>query len=159
MLDFLLKAENNLPQLLNDETIWTIVCDCSIRPVVERLVCPYKAGRIELRRMQPLLEYEKALWHNHQWPLALVVRRGMYMMDFGYGEAPIKASRFILSPGSRYEITDPLVYHATCPLISCAVMYMLVSMEPCVDNISPQAASDTSKSEILSFFREQYPKN
>jgi len=162
MLDLLLKAEAELPQLLL-EGGWRNVHVIYDKPHVERLWRQWGENRISLHVIHPCDESE-SFFHPHPWPSAMRVLSGEYAMKVGFGEGlvtPPTASTLVLSPGSVYEMTHKDAWHSVIPKTVCWTV--MVSGKPW-EREMPQEPKEKQPSldidriyEVLSFFQQKYP--
>jgi hypothetical protein len=116
MLNFLLyKVYSELPRLIADG--WNTLDVNYEPPRVERLWRQFDDDhRVYLHRIYPC---DKALFHPHPWPSAVLICDGVYEMGIGYGkgmEDPPVASKTLLSSGSAYEMVNPDAWHYVKPL-------------------------------------------
>jgi hypothetical protein len=119
MLDVLKAAEQILPKLLTQPTIWQGLYVNYHHPYVERLWTQWGENRISLHKIYPC-EREAALFHPHPWPQAAKILQGGYEMGVGYtknsDDTPPLATRLFLTEGSAYEMVDPNGWHYVRPL-------------------------------------------
>lgn len=116
-----------LAKLWADETAWKGLSIDYHPPRVERLYADLPNGhRVSLHRLHPC-EADKALWHSHPWPSAVMVLAGKYEHCTGFVDRHGLHcnSRSILGAGACYEITDPLAWHSVRPLGEPAYSVML----------------------------------
>lgn len=94
MLDVLAQLEQDLPEMLKDESIWRSLYVDYHPPTVERLWTPWREYRAFLHRIHPC-DRQQALFHPHPWPSAMRVLEGAYEMAVGFGagmaEPPVAA--------------------------------------------------------------------
>ena len=118
MLQVLADFEKALPGLLQDEKTWNSLYIDYSAPLVERLWQPWKEGRGFLHDIHTC-EFDKSLYHKHNWPSAMKIVEGSYEMGIGYGTGdtpPPIATKVILPKGSVYEMTNPDGWHYVRPL-------------------------------------------
>lgn len=146
MMDRLTEARGEIPSLLNDVDGWQTLDVLYHPPRVERLWRPWKDGRLYLHRIHPC-SLKDALLHPHPWPSAVSVETGGYWTLIGKEEtdawSPDRATRIWLSPGSSYEIDDPLVWHAVAPSERPALSVMVTG--PLFENPSSGCHKPPSK--------------
>jgi len=177
MLRILAGVEANLPGLLLErwnnqihprEDGWNSLYIDYHPPVVERLWRDYHGCRIYLHRIHPCGEHEP-LFHPHPWPSAMVVLDGAYAMTVGYSlgygpgtKPPPITANFILAERSRYEMTDPALWHSVRPLGKPSISLM-VTGKPWADPPPSKTKnplrplSENQKDGLFGFFRHRYP--
>lgn len=99
-------------------------------PRVERLwkPLPNEDARIYLHRIHPC---EKALFHPHPWPSAVMILSGRYEMGVGFGsgeQEPPVAARTILAAGSCYEMDHPDGWHWVRPIGGPSLSVMITGL-------------------------------
>jgi hypothetical protein len=163
MLDQLLLAERELPELLTKPELWHSLFVNYEKPFVERLWCSWNGYRLNLHRILPC-EVNECFFHPHPWPSAMRIIEGTYQMIVGYGEGiivPPTAVTLNLSAGSTYEMVDINSWHSVRPL-DAPVMSVMLTGKPWdrdlpKHNIIPLSPlSDDKSEEILAFFKERY---
>lgn len=106
-----------LPGLLDPSTPWNTLEVLYEEPRVERLWRPIGDNRLYLHRIHPC---EKAFFHPHPWPSAVLVVAGEYRMQVGKGDprgpAPTPVMTTVMGPGSSYEMLDPDGWHSVQPI-------------------------------------------
>lgn len=116
--------------LERDLSFWnTLFVDYEL-PTVERLWCtlPDRSDhRFFIHRVHPC---ERALYHAHPWPSAVMILHGRYEMRIGYGLGPNGhprpvAATVILGPGDVYEMADVGGWHSVRPIDHPVLSYML----------------------------------
>jgi hypothetical protein len=116
-----------LGKLWADESAWQSLSIDYHLPRVERLYANLPNGhRVSLHRIHPC-EPNKALWHSHPWPSAVLVLVGKYEHSTGFVDRNGLhcSSRSILGAGASYEIVDPLAWHSVRPIDGPAYSVML----------------------------------
>ena len=129
----LLDIEKQLPELLEERAAWQSMDVNYVPPRVERLWRQVDDIRICLHRIHPC---EKALIHPHPWPSAVRVIQGSYEMVVGTGnmeqlantQGNFSVAKFILAPGSAYEMVEENSWHNVKPLNESS--YSLMIMGP-----------------------------
>jgi len=111
--------------LASASTPWKTVDVTYEEPHVERVWTEWEGFRVNLHRIHPC---EKALFHPHPWPSAMVLCLGTYEMAVGRsldGSLPVETARVVLSEGSEYEMNDPYGWHWVRPLEKPVMSVML----------------------------------
>lgn len=122
-------ARSVLPGLISDPaTPWQTLDVLYEDPHVERVWIQLGEDRLYLHRIHPC---EKALFHPHPWPSAILILSGQYRMDVGYGwrsggEPPVAASMY-LQEGSGYEMVNPDGWHNVLPYGGPSLSLMLTA--------------------------------
>lgn len=135
VLEVLYAAMDDLPSLMEDPTRWTTLVINLRRPHTYRaaIAYPYEGHqyRICLHRFDACEDAE-AFVHPHPWPGAFWVLEGSYRMRVGRSpdrfSEPTHFDSMVLTPGSRYTITHPLVWHSVAP--EETAWSMMVNGEP-----------------------------
>ena len=163
MLSVLHRAEDGLPQLLEDRTGWQSVLVDYELPIVSRLWCNWGEWRIYLHCILPCLP-SQALFHPHPWPSAMRLKKGSHVMRIGHGPGSIPPSEdtpLIMQAGSEYQMNHPDDWHAVAPIEEAWTV--MVTGKPW-DRWSPKPTkqlfplSEARADELLAFFRSQYPR-
>ena len=171
MIEKLIKIEIDLPNLLSNPEIWNTLDIDYFPPRVERLWMQYdKEHRLYIHRIYPT--NETCLFHKHRWPAAFKMIHGSYEMGISYSENEVSSdeayklpiiSRFIMSEGSYYEMTNTHTLHYVKPLEEPSISLMITG------NLDSEASfrkeslnkelselSDSGKNEILSILKLKY---
>ena len=97
---------------------------------------------------------EEAFKHPHPWPGAFKLLEGSYVMWSGLApnseEEPVHAFTTELHSGSKYAITNPLVWHSVQPITQC--WSIMVNGEP---YDTQHQAAPTTKGKDLDKFSPQ----
>lgn len=106
--------------LLDRRDNWDSLIVNRRKPFTYRVHTKIGGARICLHKFDPCHDHE-SFPHPHPWPGAFLVLKGSYQMWLGRSKDrqdidPVTISTTIMSAGSAYEITDPLVWHAVIPL-------------------------------------------
>lgn len=133
MIETLKRIELDLPNLLNDPSLWNTLDVDYFPPRVERLWLQYdKSHRLFIHVIHPT--NEPCLFHKHRWPAAFKMIEGQYEMGISYSESEISSdeayelpiiSKFIMSKGSYYEMTNTNTLHYVKPLDKPSISIML----------------------------------
>lgn len=140
-----LVDSGDLADLWADESAWESLSIDYHPPRVERLYANLTGGlRVMLHRVHPC-EPDKALWHSHPWPSAVMLLNGTYEHGTGFVDRNGLHcnARHILNAGACYEITDPLAWHYVRPLDEPAYSVMLVG-KPWAKHTAPRPAPQRS---------------
>ncbi len=163
MLDVLAQLEQELPAMLQDESIWRSVYVDYHPPIVERLWTSWRTYRVYLHRIHPC-EREQALFHPHPWPSAMRVLEGKYEMAVGFGsgmEEPPVAALMVSSGDFHYEMTHPDSWHYVRPLGTPTLSVMLTGKpwdrESHKSTKALQPLSAEQAAELLAIFQARYP--
>lgn len=131
-----------LGRLWADEGVWKGLDIDYHPPHVERLYTDLDNGtRVMLHRLHPCAP-DKALWHTHPWPCAVLVLAGKYEHSTGFVDRNGLHcnARSELVAGSSYEIVDPLAWHAVRPIDAPAYSVMLVGKPWPTKSAAPKPA-------------------
>lgn len=123
-----------------DENKWSSLIVNRRKPWTYRAFTNIKYGnekrgyanlRICLHKFDVCDESESFM-HPHPWPGAFVIVKGSYHMTLGSSHdrftQPSNLSKFLMTAGSRYAISDPLVFHSVTPLEECRTI--MINYEP-----------------------------
>ena len=119
MLPMFQKMEQEILDLMKDETAWRSLYVDYHPPIVERIWRQWGEYRVYLHRIHPCIPGE-ALFHRHAWPQAVRVISGTYEM--GVGVLPFQTSSTpllvisLMGPGSYYEMNHPSGGHYVQPI-------------------------------------------
>lgn len=163
MLNVLAQVENDLPTLLQDETLWRSLFVDYHPPFVERLWTHWNDYRVFLHRIHPC-ERGQALFHPHPWPSAMRVLEGEYEMALGFGpgmDEPPVASLMISRGDFRYEMTHPDSWHYVRP-IDTPTLSVMVTGKPWERDSHKSSKTlhpleQEQADELLRLFRDHYP--
>ena len=157
-LENLVKIENILPELLQDETRWQSLDIDYEMPRVERLWLQHDSLRICLHKIHPSSTPQSFL-HPHPWPSAMRILSGKYEMGVGVqslDSAPLIASTIHLETGSSYEMITPHGLHYVNPIGGITYSLMVSGTPwPGLDKKSGfvlKPLTQEAKREILHFF-------
>lgn len=133
MIDELTKiAKHQLRSLLQDQTKWQGIVIDRRKPITYRAWTMIGTKRLCLHKFEYIDKDsgEEAFMHPHPWSGGFYIVDGSYAMKLGYtsdriSNEPIGISLIHLSPGSKYEITSPLVWHSVTPLTETVYTIML----------------------------------
>lgn len=121
-IEVLKSLESDIKELLNKPEVWSTLDVDYFPPRVERLWTIHKGYRIFLHTIHPT--DKTCLYHKHRWPAAFKQLSGSYEMGITYSEDEISSDyaydiptlvRFIVSPGSYYEMTQTDCLHFVKP--------------------------------------------
>jgi len=132
------RAQEILPDLLDQPDIWRSVIIESAPPYMERLWTPWEDKRITIHRTYGLEPEERSIYHPHPWRFAVLLLDGAYRMVFGTGpgkEAPTPLGDVVLCPGTSYAIESIDFWHALYPLGDSILSLMVTA--PRTDRWSP----------------------
>lgn len=119
MLDKLDEALALLPGFLADPKSFDSLIVNRRKPYTYRVFTHINNLRVCLHKFDPCDTHESFM-HPHPWPGAFIILKGSYKMKIGYSasrtDKPQDVLELILKAGSRYEITNPLTWHAITPL-------------------------------------------
>jgi hypothetical protein len=123
MLDLLqIFLDNQIPSLLQHEPIWDSLIVNRRKPFTYRVFTGVGDLRICLHKFDPCHDHE-AFIHPHPWEGAFILLQGRYRMKLGTApdreHEPTIWEEVILTPGSMYQITNPLTFHNVIPLETC----------------------------------------
>lgn len=130
MIKLITEALKNIHDVLGNWDEWKTLYVDYAPPTVERAWIPYKTDyRLCIHRIHPC-DPALALYHPHPWPSAVFMCDGEYEMITGYGDPkgppPPVSHRFIVKPGTRYEMVDPNAWHAVIPTKKPSISLMLM---------------------------------
>lgn len=127
MLNKLDQVLQELPWLLEEESIWDSLIINKRKPFTYRVFCnfwyqeksmPGEQLRICLHKFDPCYT-DEAFLHPHPWPAAFFILDGKYKMQLGQSidrfSKPTELSTMICPTSFRYEIVSPLVWHSVIP--------------------------------------------
>lgn len=133
MIEKLKEAEIKLPYLLKNIDNWSSLDVDYFPPRVERLWMQYdESHRLFIHIIHPTTE--NCLFHKHKWPAAFKMIQGQYEVGISYSEDEISSdnaynipiiSKFILSAGSYYEMTNTHTLHYVKPIDKYSVSLMI----------------------------------
>lgn len=168
MKQVLKLIEQELPVLLEDESLWKSVYVNYHKPFVKRLWTNFihegHNYRIYLHEIESC-DIEEALFHPHPWPSIMRLLSGSYNMIVGYGSGLIEppvAVRLELPTGTVYEMSEINGWHAVAP-IGKSSFSLMITGEPWVRESHKSTKhllelSVTEKHNIFGFFRNKYKK-
>jgi hypothetical protein len=126
LLDMLMhEVYPQLARLARQPELWQSLDIDYEPPRVERLWMPWKDGRFYLHLIHPC---DKALFHPHPWPSAIMLLDGHQEMAVGYGagdDPPPVTTTLKLAPDSSYEMLHPDGWHSVKPLFRPSLSVML----------------------------------
>ena len=171
MIELLQKYEYSLGELLLKPEIWNTLDVDYFPPRVERVWKQIDENhRLFIHVIHPTTE--PCLFHKHRWPAAFKMVSGSYEMGIAYSEAEISSeeayklptiSKFIMSVGSYYEMTDTHTLHYVKPLDEPSISLMLTGplypeaffrKEVLTKELQP--LSDMRKNQILGYMSWLY---
>lgn len=135
MLDRLEEVlySNDIYKYLQSPEEWDSLVINRGKPETLRFIKMFGNTRVCLHRFSPC-NTDESIWHPHAWPAAFLILEGKYQLDFGYSfdrfSEPEHVSTCVMSPGSSYEMTNPLVWHRITPLNDSQVFTIMVNGEP-----------------------------
>lgn len=163
LLEALFALEAALPTLI-DEPGWQSLKIDYHPPHVDRLWRPWKDKRVFLHRILPC-QSEEALLHRHPWPAAIRILNGRYEMGLAHGpgpDAPMTGARMVMTAGSAYEMTDPLVWHSVAPIAEPSLSVMVTGPRWGPGSHKPDyqlsPLTEAAQEELRALFRAAYPK-
>lgn len=120
MLDTLMSSLETVHDLLADTGRWQSLIINRRKPHTFRASTILDNGlRVCLHKFNVCDEHE-AHPHPHPWPGAFLILQGSYKMLVGRSQdreaSAMPILPIILTRGSAYEISDPLVWHSVVPL-------------------------------------------
>jgi hypothetical protein len=123
MLQELQDALKVLPDLLSNREAWDSLIVNRRKPYTYRVFSKLPNGlRVCLHKFDTCHDHE-AFAHPHPWSGAFLLLEGKYKMTVGRSNdrvspppPPNDVMTLILTPGSMYEITNPLTWHSVIPL-------------------------------------------
>jgi len=122
-IEILKSLEPEIKILLDKPEIWKSLDVDYFPPRVERLYTTYNGFRIHLHTIHPT--EAECLYHKHKWPAAFKQLQGEYEMGITYSEKEVSSteayllptlSKFIISAGSYYQMTQTDCLHYVKPL-------------------------------------------
>lgn len=143
-------ARDHLPLLLDQEDTSPRTLEVLYEePRVERVWFQLDDLRLNLHRIHPC---EKAFYHPHPWPSAVLILSGRYRMTVGEGSpdgpTPPIAATLDLQAGSGYEMLSPTGWHSVQP-IGAPSLSLMLSGRPW--SVQPTHKPDTSKNRPLTY--------
>jgi len=164
MIELLQKYEHSLGELVLKPEIWNTLDVDYFPPRVERVWTQIdKNHRLFIHVIHPTTE--PCLFHKHRWPAAFKMVSGAYEMGIAYSEKEITSeeayklptiSKFVMSAGSYYEMTNTHTLHYVKPLDEPSISLMLTgplypeaSFRKEVLTKELQPLSDMRKNQIL----------
>jgi hypothetical protein len=119
MLKELQNALKLLPDLLSKREVWDSLIVNRRKPYTYRVFTNIDSLRICLHKFDPCHDHE-AFAHPHPWSGAFLLLQGKYQMVVGSSpdriSPPKDVMTLVLTPGSMYEISNPLTWHSVIPL-------------------------------------------
>jgi hypothetical protein len=165
------EAESKLLSLLEHPNIWNTLDVNYFPPRVERLWIQYDQNhRLFIHVIHPT--NEPCLFHKHRWPASFKIIKGQYEMGISYSEKEISSdeaydldqiSKFILTEGSYYEMTNTHTLHYVKPqdqpsisLMITGPLYPEASVRKEILNNELSPLTEERKLEIISIVKEIY---
>jgi hypothetical protein len=106
---------------------------------------------------------DKALFHPHPWPSAVLVLSGVYEMGIGYGvgkKGPPEAATVLLTAGSSYEMIEPDGWHYVRPIGKPSLSLMVTAQPYDIHHLGEKkpteklhALSDDAMESLINAFR------
>lgn len=119
MIRLLFETLPMIADLCRNPPAWEGLLINKRKPHTYRLFTQVGENRVCLHRFDACSESE-SLKHPHPWPGAFLVLNGSYRMWTGRSQdrvsPPADGPEFLLTPGSAYQITNPLDWHSVVPL-------------------------------------------
>lgn len=131
-IEILKSLEPDIKLLLDKPEVWKTLDVDYYPPRVERLWTELNGYRVYLHTIHPT--NSPCLYHKHKWPAAFKQVSGQYEMGITYSIDEIDSeeayqlpnlSRFIISQGSYYEMTQTDCLHYVKPLGDISMSIML----------------------------------
>lgn len=130
-IEILEALEPKIKEMLYHADLWNSLDVDYLPPRVERLWCEIDGYRVFLHTIHQT--EEPCLFHKHKWPAAFKQVYGSYEMGITYSDSEMSSeeayglpvlSKFIISAGSYYEMTQTDCLHYVRPVgdISCSIM-------------------------------------
>jgi hypothetical protein len=115
-----LYESDELYDLLSEEDKWDSIVINRAKPVTIRIFRYIDGKRLCLHYFESCSP-EESFYHAHSWPAAFKILQGSYKLDLGCyasvdDNTSVEVSSLILSAGSSYEMTSPLVCHKISPI-------------------------------------------
>jgi hypothetical protein len=165
-------AEIDLPKLLTNPEIWNTLDVDYFPPRVERLWTQYDdEQRLFIHLIHPT--DEPCLFHKHRWPASFKMIDGSYEMGITYCQDEVSSedayklpvmAKFILGPGSYYQMTETHTLHYVKPLCGISTSLMLTGplypeaeFRKEVLDRKLEPLSDFRKMTILHWMQKLYP--
>lgn len=118
MLDTLFNILPFLPNMFDEPNLWDSLIINRRPPHTCRVFTQLDRLRICLHKFNACDRHEAVL-HPHPWPGAFLVLKGAYRMVLGLSKdrksGPEPLTEVLLTAGSAYEITNPLLWHSVIP--------------------------------------------
>ena len=171
-IEHLKEAEKHLPRLLLQSDAWNTLDVDYFPPRVERLWTQFDNDhRLFIHLIHPTSE--QCLFHKHRWPASFKMLNGSYEMGIAYSEEEVTSemaykipiiSKFELTEGSYYEMTNTNTLHYVKPLDGISISLMLsgplypeAEFRKEVLNKELQPLSEFRKTTILQWMQNIYP--
>lgn len=124
MLEILDSVISQLADMIDSSSRqWSSLIINRRKPFTYRLFTDYEdIYRVCFHRFE-VCDEQESLLHPHSWPGAFMILKGSYLMQVGRSKdresQPEMIMKTVITPGSRYEIVDPLTWHSVTPLEEC----------------------------------------
>lgn len=177
MLEILEEIKNVIPKFLftvGAEKNWETLNIDYAHPHVHRLWrdLDYKGKiyRVYLHKLFPVPAETEPLFHPHPWKSAIEIMEGTYKMGIGHSsdgyKTPEEDAILILTPGSKYDMSNEFGWHYVYPLDDKPVYSIMITGEqfpnPVTNEIWESIKEELKpltygqKMEIISKFKEFY---
>lgn len=159
MLDILhtILKSSGFINALYQGTGWDSLVINRRKPTTYRIFQQFGQYRVCLHCFHPC-DKDEAFRHPHPWPGAFYILKGGYDMELWRSTDrddtnPTKITSMHLAAGSKYEITDPLLWHSVVP--TTTTYTIMVNDQPWQPNIQHSSVRTTAGKDLKQMTQTQ----